>query len=192
MDIIGFIRFGDKAACGGMVSEGIATHTRDGKPISFQGARMACKRGCIIAGGWAHITLENGRNACTHGHLTSGGCPLISTLNEIDGVGASNGGDVPVKFFQNASGEWVGVTAAAIAAGEVKAADDPDEYDEQARLDMATVEGMPYFIETNDGRTFSGQIGPDGLPPRIETYGPDEYRIWWGDDALVKMGEGAR
>jgi hypothetical protein len=52
------------------------------------------------------------------------------------------------------------------------------------------IEGVPYFIETMDGRTFSGRVGADGLLPRIDTYGEDEYKVLWGDEALAKMNEG--
>lgn len=46
---------------------------------------------------------------------------------------------------------------------------------------------MPYYVETMDGRTFSGCAGLDGVLPRIDTYGEDEYTVYWGDDALAKM-----
>lgn len=40
-----------------------------------------------------------------------------------------------------------------------------------------------------DGRVFSGRIGPDGLLPRVDTFGEDEYTVLWGDDALAKLQE---
>ena len=45
---------------------------------------------------------------------------------------------------------------------------------------------MPYFVETKDGRTFSGRVGEDGMLPRVETYGEDEYTVLWGDEALAR------
>lgn len=64
-------------------------------------------------------------------------------------------------------------------------------YDEQLRLVAPPIEGLPYYIETKDGRTFSGRTGPGGLLPRIETHDENEYAVLWGDEALVKMtGEG--
>lgn len=46
---------------------------------------------------------------------------------------------------------------------------------------------VPYFIETKDGRKFSGRATADGTLPRIETYDAEEYAVYWGDDALAKM-----
>lgn len=63
-------------------------------------------------------------------------------------------------------------------------------YDEQPRLVAPQIEGVPYFIETTDGRTFSGRAGPGGMLPRIETAAEDSYTVLWGDEALAKMAEG--
>jgi uncharacterized Zn-binding protein involved in type VI secretion len=57
-------------------------------------------------------------------------------------------------------------------------------YDEQPRLVAPPVEGVPYFISTTDGRTFSGRAGPGGLLPRVTTEGEGEYHVYWGDEAL--------
>jgi uncharacterized Zn-binding protein involved in type VI secretion len=84
MRIIGWIREGDKAACGGTVVEGLATCTGRGVPYGYQGPRMACRKRCVIAEGFARATLVNGRGRVIHGMKTSGGCPLISTLNDLD------------------------------------------------------------------------------------------------------------
>ena len=63
-------------------------------------------------------------------------------------------------------------------------------YDEQANLNPPPIEGLPYYIETSDGRSFSGRTGTDGLLPRIDTHGEDEFIAYWGDEALAKMKEG--
>jgi len=185
MKIIGWIREGDKAACGGAVVEGDHTCTSDGRAYSFQGARMACRKNCVIAEGWMTSTLTNGRAQVLHAMKTTGGCPLESTLNDRDGW-SNEGGEVPVKFFKNAAGQWTGITAAALASGAVTTPDDEGAYDELAQLDMGISEGMPYFVETTDGRTFSGRISADGLLPRIDTYGEDEYTVYWGEDAIAR------
>jgi uncharacterized Zn-binding protein involved in type VI secretion len=63
-------------------------------------------------------------------------------------------------------------------------------YDERTRLIATPIEGVPYYIETMDGRTFSGRTGADGLLPRIDTHGENEYTVYWGDEALAKIKEG--
>lgn len=90
----------------------------------------------------------------------------MSTLNDLDGV-SNDGGPIPTSFFLNADGVWTG------------AALGPDElpHDEPVLLRHPHVEGLPYRIETMDGRVFSGRLGPDGLLPRIETFGEDEYTV---------------
>jgi uncharacterized Zn-binding protein involved in type VI secretion len=176
MKIIGWIRQGDKAACGGLVAEGDPFCTGRGKPYAFQGAKMACEKTCSITQGFVRRTLTNGCAAVVHGMQTSGGCPLLSTLNDLDGV-SNGGGAVATSFFMNADGHWTGVVAAP----------DAPSYDEQVLVRHRRAEGLPYYIETMDGRVFSGRIGPDGLLPRVDTCGEDEYTVLWGDDALAKL-----
>lgn len=180
MKIIGWIREGDKAACGGLVMEGDPFCNGQGRADAFQGARMACKKNCTIAEGFVGRTLTNRRHAVIHGMQTSGACPLLSTLNDLDGV-SNGGGPVSSAFFLNAAGHWTG------------AASMPDQprYDEQTQLQHQRAEGVPYHIETMDGRILSGRIGPDGLLPRVDTYGEDDYTILWGDEALARMQEQA-
>ncbi|NBF18096.1 PAAR domain-containing protein, partial [Pseudomonas sp. Fl4BN2] len=62
-------------------------------------------------------------------------------------------------------------------------------YDEQAHLVSAALEGIPYYIETEDGRTFSGRVPASGLLPRIDTQGEEPYTVLWGDEALAKQTE---
>lgn len=181
MNIIGWIRQGDMASCGGIVAEGLSTATSNGVPYSYQGARMACSKNCVIAEGYARSTLVNGRHRAIHGMATSAGCPLYSTINDFDGVGNESGDPVPEKHFLNADGRWTPILAA--TANTVP-------YDERVRLVALPIEGLPYYLETLDGRTYSGRAGGDGLLPRTVTYGEDEYMVYWGDEALARM-EGA-
>lgn len=86
MGILGWIRVGDKATCGGTVIEGLPNCTSHGIPLSYEGAAMACRKNCRIGEAHAAHTLPNGRHQPHHGHRTLPGmCPLISTLNDIEG-----------------------------------------------------------------------------------------------------------
>ncbi|HEY1150265.1 MAG TPA: PAAR domain-containing protein, partial [Pseudoduganella sp.] len=91
----------DVAACGGVVAEGLSTATSNGVPYSFQGARMACRKSCVIAEGYARSTLTNGKHRVIHGQSTSGGCPLYSSINDFDGVANERGEAVPLGFIQD-------------------------------------------------------------------------------------------
>ncbi|CAJ0718933.1 hypothetical protein LMG6871_02630 [Ralstonia edaphis] len=65
-------------------------------------------------------------------------------------------------------------------------------HDEQTHLVSPHLEGVPYYIETSDGRTFSGRAPADGALPRVVTQGEEEYTVFWGDEALAKQaGESA-
>ena len=85
MNIIGWIREGDKSACGGTVVEGLKTCTGRGVPYSFQGARVACRNNCVIAEGFARSTLANGRSRVIHGMKTSSGEWVGDTFAEQTG-----------------------------------------------------------------------------------------------------------
>ena len=180
MKIIGWIRYGDKAACGGTVIEGDQTCISHGRAYAFQGARVACRKNCVIADGFPRSTLTNGRAQVIHGMKSSAGCPLVSTLNDIDGVGNESGETIAEKHYLNADGDWAPIQ-------EPEPHDAP--YDEQPKLVAPPIEGLPWYVQTMDGRTFSGRTGHDGRLPRIDTYGEDEYVVYWGDDALIKIEE---
>jgi uncharacterized Zn-binding protein involved in type VI secretion len=179
MVIIGWVRQADRAACGGIVAEGDPFVISDGIPYTFQGAKVACRKSCVIAEGYQLSTLMNGKPQVLHGMVTSGGCPLISTLNDEDGVSNEGAVEVPISYFLNADGCWI--------ARPPVPRNEP--FDEQARLEAPRAEGMPYLVRTMDGRTFAGRVGPTGLLPRIATYGEDEYEVLWGDEALADMSD---
>ena len=86
MKIAGFIRVGDKTGCGGTVLEGDETCVSHGRAYAFQGARVSCRKRCVIAEGVMHMILANGRPRVTDGMKTSGGCVCESTLNGVDGI----------------------------------------------------------------------------------------------------------
>jgi uncharacterized Zn-binding protein involved in type VI secretion len=114
MKIIGWIRKGDKASCGGVVLEGVSSMTSHGGELSFQGAAMDCKKNCKIAEGVPTHTLSNGQQQAHHGHTTvPGKCPIISTLNDIHGKGNAGGGEVPSAYRPDKEneGEWIPVVA---------------------------------------------------------------------------------
>jgi uncharacterized Zn-binding protein involved in type VI secretion len=86
MEITGWIRVGDGTSCGGTVEEGSIFDTCDGRPYSFQGAKIACASRCVIAEGYPASTLSNGKPQALHDQVTSGGCRLISSSQDVDGL----------------------------------------------------------------------------------------------------------
>jgi hypothetical protein len=70
----------------------------------------------------------------------------------------------------------------------VRAAGLPPLFDERVKgVGPGASEGYPYFVETTDGRTFSGCLDANGHLPRIYTVDADEYHVYWGDEALAKL-----
>jgi uncharacterized Zn-binding protein involved in type VI secretion len=66
MRILGWIRVGDQAACGGTVAEGYERASYNGVPYSFQDARMDCPRNCVIAEAASFFRLANGKRLPHH------------------------------------------------------------------------------------------------------------------------------
>ncbi len=63
-------------------------------------------KGCVIAEATPGFTLPNGRPVPHHGHVTSGGCPLISTLNDIHGKYNEGAKEAFSAFEPDSAGNW--------------------------------------------------------------------------------------
>ena len=62
------------------------------------------------------------------------------------------------------------------------------QYDEQVEAKRGErFDEYPYFIETADGRVFSGRLDASRRLPRVHTAVSDNYTVFWGDDALVRQ-----
>ncbi|MET3132216.1 putative Zn-binding protein involved in type VI secretion [Oxalobacteraceae bacterium GrIS 1.11] len=167
MKIIGWIRVGDKAACGGTVIEGLSTNKIHGIESSYEGAKMDCRKNCHI--GEAHPTnkLANGRNRPHHGHRTMPGmCPLISTVNDICGRGNDTNAEIPIHFIQNEDGEWIGKSN--------------EGYDQHFHL-IDEVTGKPlakrFYRMTCNGRVIEGHTDNNGYTSKVETDVPASVKI---------------
>ena len=181
MRILGWIREGDLTACGGRVIEGDQRVKGRGRAYAFEGARIACEKGCVIAQGYARARLTNGRQRVIHGMLSTNGCPCYSTLNNVDGAGDVDGSSVSEHYVRDALGHWIGSDQGPA----------PQQFDEQFKLQASGVDGVPYYIVLVDGRSQSGRLAADGLMPRIATLQSENYMVYWGDAALVMLaGEG--
>lgn len=165
MRLIGWIRIGDKAACGATVLTGNSTTNSHGRALAHVGSRMACRKNCVIIQGHPFVTFD-GKQTPHHGHLTSGGCPLISTLNDIHGWGAAEGEEIPVRFVQDEEGVWVGKMN--------------EGYDQHFLLaDEAT--GSPlvnrYYRMSCNGRIIEGKTDSDGKTEKVVSDDPVEVTI---------------
>lgn len=61
-------------------------------------------------------------------------------------------------------------------------------FDERVRATREVTEGLPYYVETSDGRMHFGRLDSSGKLPRIHTGDEaSDYTVYWGDDALSKQ-----
>ena len=174
---------GDRTSHGGVVITGSPFTDVEGKAVARIGDKVTCPRkghGSVttIATGDFTVIID-GQPVARHGDKTACGATLISSqvLTYVD-EGSSSGRSA---------------ASAPMATSPLAGSEENRQqslYDEQAKLIAGAIEGVPYYIETKDGRTFSGRVGKDGLLPRIDTEGADEYTVLWGDEALAKMDGG--
>ncbi len=178
-----FIVVGDRTSHGGVVISGSESTDVDGKPVARIGDRVTCpKKGhgsvtTIVTGDVTAII--DGQPLARHGDKTACGAMLISSqMIAVVDEGSSAG--------QGASSAPAAAPASSLANNEAMKM----PFDEQTELVAPPIEGVQYYIETSDGRTFSGRVGKDGLLPRIDTGCSDEYTVLWGDEALAKANGG--
>lgn len=181
MSIIGWIREGDAAACGGSVRQGHPAFISHGKALAHQGSPMACKKNCVVMAGEHHFTLPDGLPQALHGDKTSGGCPLASTLNGIHGVGNASGAPIVTSYFQPAA---AGLEPAALADEPWL----PGQYDDRYML-LGVSDGKPlantaYAIEREDGSIEHGTTDADGHTHLLkQTLEAEHVRIYLEDNA---------
>ena len=59
-------------------------------------------------------------------------------------------------------------------------------FDEQDSTQFNVAEAMPYFIETESGKTYQGTVDSDGKLPRVETEREGAYLLYLGEEAIIK------
>jgi len=187
------IRKGDPTSHGGYVLEGSEVDLVEGKPMSFVGAKVSCRkcRGTheIVEG--APVTTLYGRKVALEGMKTSCGATLIATqfvttVGEPSGSSSSSssssGQNTAPKFYQTTEGEVL-----PRLGPEHFTEESPDE---QVRaIDAKTGKPIPelaYYIEAPDGSTYTGHTDVNGLCERVTTYQPEELAVWFGEDAERK------
>lgn len=190
------IRVGDPTSHGGKVVEGSPFDICHGKPIAYLGHKVYCPKckGTFPIAEGAMTTSLYGKGVALAGMKTSCGATLIATQS-TDVVEYGGGGDGDAKTASAKSGPAHRTNTApgksaesGQLSGELKCENEArTQFDEQSHLMGNSVEGVPYFIETKDGRTFTGQAPHDGMLPRVETDEAVEYSVYWADEALARM-----
>lgn len=176
---LALVRHGDVTSTRGFVMAFSSTMHDDGKKIALSGDKATCGncKGAYPIYGTADGLSEGGRAAVVHGDKVLCPCGKNRVIANSD-AGCHMQRKSEASF---ASGASYGYAAAAPSTGVL--------FDEQVRSVTAgaVLNGYPYFIETEDGRTFSGRADSDGRLPRITTDVSGQYSVHWGDDALARQ-----
>lgn len=188
------IRLGDPTTHGGVVVSATEHLQMFDKPVARLGDKVTCPipgHGvCTIVEGDPLWSID-GIPVALEGHKTSCGASLILTLPNVtrsyEGMGSGDAGAAMGTLAPAPSGN----------GSLSKNSDGPamDIYDEQVHLNVAgkaALAGLPFYIETADGRGYAGRADEDGLLPRIDTPDEDQYTVYWGDEALARTAEGGR
>ena len=183
-----FIVLGDQTDHGGVVIEASVMNDTHGKGIARVGDQVTCpKRGhgpTVIVTGDPTMIID-GKPAARHGDKCACGATLIAgqAVSTVSDGGSSNPQTAVASQAASAA-------AAGYVATETR---NPVKFDEQTQLVVsngtATLVGLPWFIKTADGRTFSGRLDENGQLPRVITDNEQDYETLWGEDALEHMTE---
>lgn len=179
---LALVRHGDPTTTRGFVIAYSSTMHDDGKKIALFGDTATCGncKGEYPICGTGTGMSEAGRDVVVHGDKVL--CPCGK--NRV--IAGSDAG----CFLEKEAEAFSVSSTRAPVAGE-----NPSvswTYDERVRALSQTrteLDGYPYCIETQDGRTYSGRLGVDGSLPRVSTVEPGEYSVYWGDNALVRWEE---
>ncbi|RKR43822.1 PAAR domain-containing protein [Paraburkholderia sp. BL17N1] len=170
---------GSPTTTGGLVIGGSATHMTDhGKPFALDGDEATCGKceGVFRIVGTATRRRYRGQPGVVEGDPVLCPCGLNYVMAGLN----------PGCFYWT---DDIAVAASAVASTIDNASRGTGIYDEQVcgATTVANLEGYPYFIESAEGRTFSGRLGKDGLLPRVRTDAAAHYKVYWGDDALARQ-----
>jgi uncharacterized Zn-binding protein involved in type VI secretion len=165
----GVIRLGDSTDHGGEVISVSRTFTDMGKPVACVGDMVQCPkcRGTFpIAQGDSNKT-HMGLPIAFHGDKTTCGATLISSwgIKGVSSIARGSAGIAPTENRDNT----------------------PHSFDEMVHLNHEMPDGIPYYIELLDGTTSLGHAGSTGRLPRIPTELSQDYKVFWGDEALAKI-----
>ncbi|WP_325780674.1 PAAR domain-containing protein [Acinetobacter vivianii] len=162
---------------GGIVQESDNTYLINGIPVHLEGMKHFCPKCQIMVSTQSSskgFLMSSNRTIIMAGDKATCGAtylPNQSLVVRDAGVGSSTHSSSVLSNFLNTSS--------------------PQVFDEQVAAEFSFAEGMPYLIETTEGKIYQGTIGSDGRLPRIETEGHASYKLYLGEEALTKRGGNA-
>lgn len=165
-----FITKGCMTNHGGIILQGDDSWIVEGKGAHLEGMTHYCPRCKVMSKAIASeigFIQVNGRNIIVAGDTSTCGAKFIKNQ------------DLAVRDRGFGTGVKSNQTVDKILNKELF-------FDEQVSTHFNFAEGMPYFIETEIGKTYQGIVGSDGKLPRIETETEGAYLLYLGEDAILK------
>ena len=165
-----FITKGCMTDHGGIIQQGDDSWIVEGKGVHVEGMTHFCPRCKIISEAIAtergFITV-NGKNFIVAGDLSTCGSRYIKIS------------DLAVRDRGAGSSKSLNINLDRILNQE-------KFFDEQITTEFGFTEGMPYFIETESGKTYNGTVGTDGKLPRVKTDIEGAYQVFLGEEAIER------
>lgn len=165
-----FITKGSMTDHGGIILQGEDSWKVEGKGAHLEGMTHFCPRCKVMSkaiGSENGFMQVNGKNIIVAGDTSTCGARFIKNQ------------DLAVRD----RGVGSGVKSNQIVD---KILNNEKFFDEQVETQFNFAEGMPYFIETENGKTYQGTVGADGKLPRVKTETEGAYQIYLGEDAIIK------
>lgn len=156
---------------GGIVQEADSTFVVQGIPVHLNGMKHFCPKCKVMS---YAIASNNGflvvgsRTIVVNGDSSTCGSKYIKNQDLVVRSGGSN-------------------TSSNSSQNNLNSLLNQEKiFDEQITAEFNFAEGMPYFIETDTGKTLKGTIGKDGKLPRVQTEQQGSYVLYLGEEAIEK------
>lgn len=153
-----------------------------GHPVAFIGGTAFCNAcssvGVVAKAGGPRRRKHCGTEIALEGDILLCKCPtpprMVAAMQST-----SRHDDMAESMGTVTSNRTVDGEVSSVAMGT---------YDEQVEAKQdKRFEGYPYFIETEDGRVFSGRVDTSCQLPRVYTDAATSYTVLWGDEALTRQ-----
>ncbi|WP_334040159.1 PAAR domain-containing protein [Burkholderia ambifaria] len=178
------VRDGDPTTTGGFVIAVTSTMFDNGKHVAIDGDEATCG----YCKGTFKILGSAQRMSCHGRRVVLNGDPVLCPCGQNEVMA---GGDSMIFYEEgNAPSTAPAIGSARPVAPTEQLEAAPFQYDEKIKCVArgSILAGYPYYIETADGRTYSGCLDSRGALPRIDTMAASgTYVVHWGDEAIAKQ-----
>lgn len=160
---------------GGLIQVVDNTFLVEGIPVHLEGMKHFCPK--------CKSMVSAQSSGC--GFLMSSNRTIIMAGDKAT-CGATYMPNQSLAVREAGTGSGAGSSASAAAVSNFINSESAKLFDEQIVAQFSFAEGMPYFIETEEGEIVKGIIGADGKLPRVATREQGAYSLYLGEEALER------